>query len=370
MSGRFRWELSYQCPPSEFRSFWTELARSTERSTLLIVGRGFDPRTVEAPAALAAVGLTVSELRLVHLVDRYNPSHAAEQTVRAEANERGIRDLFPKTNIDVLEIESRTEDGRTSGGSQVSQACIELGPFGRFTDVIVDITALPSSIFFPLIGTLLSERDREMDPSWNLHCVVCENAVLDERILAEGGDRAERIYGFGGEYDRAAEPEAVRVWAPVLGERQADSLRKIEDAVGPNEVKPVLPFPSGDPRRGDRLVAEYHSLIFDSWEVDQQGFIYAHEQDPFDLYLQLGRLSQDYVAALEPIGTARTVLSSHSSKLLSLGVLLTAFEHGLPVMHVEPTGYQSTDLDSYADQNELFEVWLAGEAYEEVPNPA
>jgi hypothetical protein len=335
---------------------------------LLISGRGFDPRTVEAPSALAAGGVDVRELRLLRLVDRYNPSHPAEQTARAEENERRIRALFPAAETRVLEIEIRTEDGRTSGGLQVAQACVEFGPFDRFTDVIVDITALPSSIFFPLIGTLLSERDQETTPTWNLHCIVCENATLDERILAEGGDRAERVYGFGGEYESAAELDAVRVWAPVLGERQAESLRKIDDAVGPSEVKPIVPFPSADPRRGDRLLSEYRSLLVDSWDVDPQGFIYAHEQDPFDLYLQLGRLYRDYVAVLEPIGTARTVLSSHTSKLLSLGVLLAAFEHRLPVMHVEPTGYQGTDLDQYSDQNQLFEVWLAGEAYEEVPH--
>lgn len=365
---RFRWEWGYLCLPPDFLSFWAELVLSSRRQMLLIAGRGFDPRTVEAPAALVAAGVDVSEFRLLHLVDRYNASHPPDQTERAEENERRIRKLLPDADIKVLEIEIRTEDGRTSGGLQVAQAAVEFGPLGRFTDVVVDITALPSSIFFPLIGTLLSERDRELEPTWNLHCVVCENATLDELILPEGGDRAERVYGFGGEYESAAELDAVRVWAPVLGERQVDALRKIDDAVGPSEVKPVLPFPSADPRRGDRLVAEYHSLIADSWEVDPQGFIYAHEQDPFDLYLQLGRLSRDYVAALEPIGTARTVLSSHTSKLLSLGVLLAAFEHGLPVMHVEPTGYRGTDLDSYGDQNQLFEVWLAGEAYEEAPD--
>lgn len=368
MNARFRWESNFLCGPEEFLPFWEDLAQSPDRSALLITGRGFDPRTVEAPSALSAAGLKVSRLHLIHLVDRYNPTHPAEQTKRAGVNEARLRTLFPNAVTEVARIESRTQDGRVTGGAQISRTCLTFGPFDQFTDVVVDITALPSSIYFPLLGTLLREYDHGENPGWNLHCVVCENAVLDDRILAEGGDRAERVHGFGEAYDRAADPEAVRVWAPVLGERQADSLSKIRDAVGPAEVKPVLPFPSKDPRRGDQLVAEYRKQIFGEWEVDPQGIISAHEQDPFDLYLQLGRLSRDYVAALRPIGAATTVLSSHASKLLSLGVLLAGFEHDLAVMHVEPTGYRGLDLDNYASQNELFEVWLAGEAYKEASN--
>lgn len=365
MTPRFRWEANFLCSPPEFRSFWTTLTGSSERRTLLIAGRGFDPRTVEAPKALSEAGVKVTELHLIHLLDNYNPSHPAQQTVRAARNEETFRGLFPSAAVEIAEVESRTHDGRSTGGLQVSRACLAFGPLDKFADIVVDITALPSSIYFPLIGTLLTEYDRSENPGWNLHCVVCENADLDDHIWAEGGDRAERVYGFGEAYDRAADPDTVRVWAPVLGERQADALRKIEDAIGPDEVKPVLPFPSRDPRRGDRLVAEYRSQLFGTWEVDPQGIIYAHEQDPFDLYLQLGLLSRDYVSAIRPIGSVTTVLSSHSSKLLSVGVLLAAFEHGLAVMHVEPTGYKETDLDAFHDRNELFEVWLAGEAYKE-----
>ena len=364
MKPSFRWESNFLCRPEDFIKLWTDLARSSKRTALLISGRGFDPRTPEIPSALVAAGLHVSEIRLIHLVDRYNPSHPSEQSTRAAANETRVRELFPDASFEVLEIQSRTEDGRTTGGQQISRACIEIGPFDQFTDVIVDITALPSGIYFPLVATLLNEYDQSEDPKWNLHCVVCENVELDDRIHAEGGDRAERVYGFGGEYNRESEPETVRVWAPVLGEHQADSLGKIEENIGPDEVRPVLPFPSRDPRRGDELIAEYQRQIFGEWAVDPQGIIYAHEQDPFDLYLQLGRLTQDYVASLQPLGQVKTILSSHTSKLLSLGVLLAAFEHALVVMHVEPTGYSSNDLDSSADNNELFEIWLTGEPYQ------
>jgi len=35
-------------------------------------------------------------------------------------------------------------------------------------------------------------------PAFNLHCIVCENADLDEHIVSEGGDVADYIDPFGG----------------------------------------------------------------------------------------------------------------------------------------------------------------------------
>ena len=56
-------------------------------------------------------------------------------------------------------------------------------------------------------------------------------------------------------------------------------------------------------------------------------------------------------------------MSAHSSKLLSLGVLLAAYEHKLAVAHVEPTDYDFDQKAVDLEANELFEVWLTGEAY-------
>ncbi len=132
----------------------------------------------------------------------------------------------------------------------------------------------------------------------------------------------------------------------------------------PREVKPFLPFPSRNPRRGDDLVSEYRSLLFDTWEVGPRDFIYANERNPFDIYRQISELARDYEQYLRPLGTANTVVSTNASKLLSLGVFLAAFEHKLGVAHVEPTTYRSGPTPADQGANELFEVWLTGEAYE------
>ena len=198
---------------------------------------------------------------------------------------------------------------------------------------------------------------------FNLHCIVCENADIDEHIVAEGGDTADYIDPFRGQGGLASDPDPITIWAPVLGERQPATLRKIHEMLEPAEVKPFLPFPARNPRRGDDLIADYHSLLFEGWGVETRGFIYADERDPFDIYRQLGELADDYRQSLEPLGSARTVVSAHSSKLLSLGILLAAYEHTLAIVHIEPTRYR-LDLERVnTENNELFSIWLAGEAY-------
>ena len=356
-----RWHSNYLCRPEQFSEFWRGYISDMERSPLLIAGRGFDPRALQAPHALASAAAAITEVRLIHLMDLYNPIHPASHSTRASDNEKALRKLLSSATITVHKIESRTADGRVTGGQKTSNLFSEID-VAKFTDVIVDITALPTSIYFPLLGTLLRVHD-ETGATWNLHCVVCENAELDDAILAEGGDQAEFMYGFQGEFRLASEEEHLTVWAPVLGERQAESLRKIADAIAPDDVKPVLPFPARNPRRGDNLMSEYASEIFDTWGVNPSDLIYADEQDPFDLYLQLGRLKTEYSKALALLGPVQTVVSTHASKLLSLGVLLAAYEHDLAVMHVEPTGYGEVGLDQPLGSNELFEVWLAGDPY-------
>jgi hypothetical protein len=60
------------------------------------------------------------------------------------------------------------------------------------------------------------------------------------------------------------------------------------------------------------------------------------------------------------------ILSAHSSKLLSVGVLLAAYEQELEVRHVSPRLYtmgNSGDVGALETDNQLVDLWLAGEPY-------
>ena len=284
----------------------------------------------------------------------------------AAENESELRTVFRDAEFDVVLVETRNQQGSYIGSSRIQGVFGDLRQFESFTDVIVDISALPTSIAFPLLGKLISLSDRQQELSgtnFNLHCIVCEDSHLDELVMAEGGDQAEFIEPFRGAGGLAGDYDPINIWTPVLGEGQEASLLKIREFLDPQEVKPFLPFPSLNPRRGDDLIAEYHSLLFETFEVDPKSFIYADEQDPFDIYRQLTELSVDYSNTLGPLGTVRTVVSTHTSKLLSLGALLAAYESKLAVAHVEPTNYRLRSPMTDPSNSELFEIWLTGEAY-------
>jgi hypothetical protein len=271
--------------------------------------------------------------------------------------------LIPE--LQEISIQMRSE-GRSVGGRRLSEAFRDGSIFSGYTDVVVDITALPRGLYFPLIGTLLQTwRPPESAAGLpNLHVAICENPSLDARIAEEGGEQVDWMFGFSGGMPLTSQADVPRVWAPVLGAGQRSRLVKYHEFIKPVEICPVLPFPSRDPRRGDTLVLEYQDLLFDSWRVATRDMIFADERNPFDLYRQLWQLETRYAAALSPLGGVRTIVSTHSSKLLSLGVLLAAFERQLAVPNAEPTGYVVHDgLRANDAEGELFSVWLAGEAY-------
>ena len=363
-----RWEHGFLCSADRFMPFWIELAGDSfqERRGLLIAGRGIDPRTKVGPTALAQSEFPIVKCCLIHLTNPFDPPDRPRSQAAAQ-NETTIRQLFPDAEFEVPSIEVLNENKRLSGPALVRTLVSYHGWVNGFTDIIVDITALPTSVTFPLLGTLVTLSDdmqRETSSTFNLHCIVCENAETDQQMLSEGGDYAEYIDPFRGKDGLAGESDPVTTWAPVLGERRTPVLRKIHEMLRPREVKPFLPSPARNPRRGDDLVSEYRSLLFDTWEVRPRDFIYADERNPFDVYRQIGELAADYDQSLKPLGTANTVVSTNSSKLLSLGVFLAAFEHRLGVAHVEPTTYRQGPMPVNHEANELFEVWLTGEAYE------
>ncbi len=363
-----RWEPGFICSGNEFESFWSDLKTEStaSRKGLFIAGRGFDPRTTEGPSVIARVGFPIEKFWAIRLTDPLEVPDRPRNPAAAE-NESQMRDLFPDAKFEICEIAMRNDEGRLVGSAEIRRKFADPRRFSDYTDIIVDITAMPTSVSFPLLGTLISLADEIVAkniPPFNLHCIVCENAELDEMISQEGGDFSDYIDPFRGKSGLAAQPDPITIWAPVLGERQFAPLQKIHEMLSPAEVKPFLPSPSLDPRRADQLVAEYHTLLFDTFEVGPRGFIYADERDPFDIYRQISELAVEYARALSPLGTTNTVVSAHSSKLLSLGVLLAAFENDLAIAHVEPTGY---DLDPAAmdvGTNELFEIWLTGAAYD------
>jgi hypothetical protein len=116
----------------------------------------------------------------------------------------------------------------------------------------------------------------------------------------------------------------------------------------------------------------YHSLLFDEFIVEQQNIMYVPEQNPFEAYRILMKAIYNYHNSLTPIGSCKIILSTFSSKLLSIGTLLAAYELKaksieVGVLNVDSQGYKLTeglDLAEMRRESNLFLIWLTGDAYE------
>jgi len=345
----------------EVAKIWSA-ALELERRVTFVLGVGFDPRALVALKSL----LTQVGDQVVRVVRLGLPSAEDDDLTRelTQANDRCLRDLVESGVVDVASIAYPEGVESRAAGLRMSREIQSSGVIGEQDLVVVDVSGLPSTVYFTVIGGLLKASD-EQGLQRDIQVVVCENPELDQIILEEGVASPGPIRGFSQGLD-PDDTGVTRVWVPVLGEHQELYIRSIFDFLAPNEVCPVLPFPARNPRRGDDLLLELRVLIFDSIEVEPRNFIYADERNPFDLYRGLCRLSDRYTQALAPLGNVTVVTSVHGSKVLSVGALLAAYEKNLSVVSAGPTGYRiqpGVEIDKVAASGHLMCLWLDGEPY-------
>ncbi len=353
------WEHPLLVQESALEEVWS---RSSEDPILFVVGSGFDPRATAVLERLAAVTDRRIDGILIEL-----PEDATDLDVRplAVANRTRIGELIAHAGGELREQPLPDFHDPGALGRLVSHEFQRSRVLDAYREVVVEVSAMPRSVFFPLVRGVLERAHAPTGGGqrWDgdLHIAVCENPEADESILEEGTRAMAPIGGFAGP---SGEDSRTTIWVPVLGEGAAARAERLYNELGPDEVCPVLPWPARDPRRGDRIVLEHRRLLFDEMLLEPRNVIHAAERNPFDLYRTLGRLHERYRQSLSPLGSVAMVLSSHSSKLLSVGVLLTAYEHKLEVQHVSPGTYGLHHEDEdLREHDEIFDLWLTGEPY-------
>jgi hypothetical protein len=347
-----RWGSPYSARGvDEVTELWEQ--RQLKRS-VMVVGAGFDPR-----AAVAYEVISGSASAPVDLLRCELPMPTQPETTEFAAGNRVRLDAAATACGGEVTEHSPPQ----SSGMAIARSLLTSGVFQNYGDVIVDVSAMPRSVYFPLIRGLLDLVDSK---TWQgqLHVVACDNPVVDELVTGEGVEAPSALPGFT---DIDADEATTTIWVPVLGEGEAARLDVLYEDLRPAEICPVLPFPAANPRRADNLIKEYREFLLASERVEVRNFIYAQESNPFDLYATLSSLNAEYADFLAPLGRTRMVLSAHSSKLLSVGVLLTAFEHHLEVRHASPSVYGIRDAEALAgleSQDYVVDLWLTGEPYE------
>lgn len=379
-SSRFRWGDYLMRGGAEFEPFWHELLTHGDRKVLFILGHGFDQRMCACAEGILGVGGGGARDAIVIEYHEGPASSSHSYVSQRDENGRRLTDLFKgRGAVRNRSIKMFSDDGRRVGARSIANEFMTMGEFSAYTDVVVDISALPRGLYFPLLSKLLSlfdQQDLAGQRRPNLHALVAHSPGLDRRIVDDGvEENASFLHGFAAAgFEREATREQPRIWIPLLGRSQAIQLERIYELVNPDEICPLLPSPSRNPREADDLVLEYRELLFDQLRIEPQNIIYASEANPFEVYRQLMRSMMRYQQALAPLGGCKVVLSAMSSKLLSVGALLSAYELSrwrtgasridVGVAHVDAQGYRIVDALEDAEEVELFSLWLCGECYE------
>jgi hypothetical protein len=354
-----------------FDSFWAEHGNEAGRRVLFIVGRGFDPRASLGLVRLQEIARNcpIDVVGLEFLEDSAGSDN--QQAHAAEANWKTITQTVEnRGSARSHQVRFRSSDGRRIAARSAANVFADATALDGYTDVVADISAMPQVVYFPLIGRLIffhDERLRTAENAPNIHIIVSEDPNLDTQIREHGVDEtAAFLHPFEGPFNLEARGGYPAVWIPVLGEGRTTHFDRIYDLVKPDEVCPVLPSPARNPRRSDDIVMEYQELLFDQLLVEPSNIIYASEYNPFDVYRQVHRTALQYHRVLGLIGGCRLALSALCSKVMSLGILLVAYELKssevqLGIAHIECEGYEipsDTQLEV-----EYVGIWAAGECY-------
>lgn len=377
VKNKLRWDPYVLLRNSEVSSFITQhFSKDAGRKLLYIMGVGFDYRM---NTGIQSLKRSCPDLDIVCFLIQYDEgkgSSSKKYKSLVEKNLAVLSEILPNEKILIKNIELWTASGKKKqrvGDKNVADLFNNADIFEAYSDIIVDISALPRGIYFSLIGkvqAILDEFYTQKDI--NLFVNITENAQLDSHIKEfEPDSELSYVFGFRGGSELTSDEKEI-IWLPILGEGSYKQILAAHEKINPDEICPVLPFPSRDPRRSDALLTEYHQLLFDELTVEGQNIIYVPEQNPFEVYRTLSVTIADYNDTLAILNGCDIVISTFSSKLLSIGALLCAYEFKVRndikvgILNVDSSGYEidnEADAQSLGEKSELFLIWLAGEPY-------
>lgn len=361
-----RWSEYYM--DYDYERFWRSRLADKGSSVCVILGVGFDPRSLVALERLARCG-NAEQINYVALLlpPPLAVNDATKKTEEFTAeNRRLLADFKGGTCLYQDEVDLRDKDGFIIGGRNALKIIsARLGEISAHRDVIVDISGLPRTFFFPIIAYLCSPavggRIR------NLHVAVTEDPALDGKIHGSEYGKADYIPHF------RRQSSTKLVWLPVIGKAEENRLVRIHDDLVSDcvEVCPILPFPAKNLRRPDDILVQLREVLFENMFVSKSNILLCDERTPFDVYRKVVEMDDYYrerLQGLPGIGDVTTVVSPLANKMLSLGTLLAAIERKLPVSYVEAGSYyvEAEGISFTALNPDIVpvEVWLTGEPYE------
>jgi hypothetical protein len=371
-----RWHNYFLSKGAELHSFWQSYLNSRDRDVLFVLGLGFDPRALDCFNQITSFGGAgrrhVVGIRYFATEEESNGTRINPSVQNHIANLDQTLTTLNQGACQIKRVILRSGDDKHIASINATQLFSSQDISG-YSDVIVDISAMPRGIFIPLINKLLTLID-DSGGTVNLHVVVTENAKLDSNIQDRGSaEEATFIYGFGVP-DQALNKDQKMVWIPILGESQTEQFDLIRKSINPVETCIVLPFPSMNLRRGDEIVEQYMDLLFNDPNFDPRNIVYVFENNPFNVYRLLTQTIARYREAFEMLDGCKIIVSALSSKLLTVGAFLAVYEakkknnQDIGIKQVESMSHKIEDqvlpeIDRILEENTLVHLWLTGEPY-------
>lgn len=372
----------------DVHTMWDELFDERPIRLLYIAGSGFDMR---AQAVMNALVQNLRESR--HVVEKaelllvgftgYQLSDELNQQTRENAQIlTSTFTVFGQTSSLSIGSSAAGEDDISASNALRLGADSVLEHVTDQTDIILDASSLPRMAYLAFMSGLLNKLipDKQAPNALlangvNFQVLVAEDASLDAQIRSEDpSNDLVLIPGFSSALHAESVQDWPLVWFPILGENRVNQLQKVMVSAIPSlaEICPVLPHPSRDPRRADRMLIEYMRPLFDTRETPTANILYAHESHPFEAYRQLLRAMRRYRDSLRAIGGCRLVVTPLGSKLITLGAGLACFEmrpatmtedYGIAIPCARPTRYVISTDALRASKPEISALLLTGDAY-------
>lgn len=292
---------------------------------LLIVGLGFDARACRVAKIMTESVKSIS----VCLVD-YAERGLGDNQVNTTKSKQNYADLqeicqgVPCVEKSIpMYLEKQSE--KTLIVSESVRNAFDQEFLSSFDKMIVDVSAMPRGVWFSIFKRLMDIKG----PNQKLYIAVCENSKYDDLIKPRmDEDTAEYLPGFNRFSMSLEQDNDEIVWFPILGMDNSTALEIVSNYLKPREICPVVPFPSQDVRRGEKILRSCGNLLFRDREVERRNIIYVPESNPVLVYQKLYETVMYYERAFN-IDTDRGVkyaFSSQSSKLIDIGVLLAMID--------------------------------------------
>lgn len=301
--------------------------------TLFIGNIGFGPDVLHFPLMLAKCANIDFRFML-----EQRPGVPSPIVVMAKARQAELTQILGES-MDVALVPIIAGDGAAIAGRSACWQVHQWLQAKTYTDIIIDATGMSRGTCFPIAKQL---RESSVHTGARIHLLIADGGVPIESVRSVSSDRADWMHGFHGYVEMDETAKALKLWVVQLAEKHGVSMQTLFKELGtPDEVCPIIPFPSENPRRGDDLLFELRSYWLEEWGETPLSLIHAHESDPMDVYRSIVRLHGTRQEALDGAGLASlTILSPIGRRLPGIGMLLAALDYDLPMFYLETVGYE------------------------------